>query len=109
MSKFLNSLAGLSSAEEFLEFLKVPYDAKVVSVNRLHILKRFHDYLGQSGLPGDSSDDAALGQAYAQALERAYGDFVVSTAVQEKVFKVFQRAESGKAFVPLSAISRKRG
>lgn len=107
MSAFLNSLSTLSSAEEFLDFLKVPYDPQIVRVNRLHILKRFHDYIGQSGLPDGSSDDEALGRAYAGALERAYGDFVHSSAVKEKVFKVFQRGD-GKAFVPLAAISRKK-
>jgi nitrogenase-stabilizing/protective protein len=108
MSVFLDKMAGLSSAEEFLDFLKVPYDPQVVRVNRLHILKRFHDYIGQSGLPGEL-DSVALGDAYARALAQAYGDFVASNAVTEKVFKVFQRAESSKkaSFVPLTAVSRK--
>jgi len=106
MSDFLDTLTGLSSAEEFLDFLKVPYDPQVVRVNRLHILKRFHDYIGQ--LPGDL-DSASLGQAYSQALEHAYSDFVTSNAVTEKVFKVFQQADSRRkaSFVPLAAISRK--
>lgn len=108
MREFLDTLAGLSSAEEFLDFLKVPYDPQVVRVNRLHILKRFHDYIGQAGLPGDV-DPGDLDQAYAGALERAYADFVVSNAATEKVFKVFQQAEASKKanFVPLAAISRK--
>lgn len=108
MREFLDTLAGLSSAEEFLDFLKVPYDPQVVRVNRLHILKRFHDYIGQSGL-SDDMDSAALGQAYTQALEHAYTDFVTSNAVTEKVFKVFKQAEASKKanFVPLTAVSRK--
>jgi nitrogenase-stabilizing/protective protein len=108
MGEFLDTLSGLSSAEEFLDFLKVPYDPHVVSVNRLHILKRFHDYIGRSELPGDL-DSVALGQAYTQALEQAYADFVTSNGVTEKVFKVFHRAESSKkaSFVPLTAVSRK--
>lgn len=108
MREFLDTLAGLSSAEEFLDFLKVPYDPQVVRVNRLHILKRFHDYIGQSGLPGDV-DPGDLDQAYAQALEHAYTDFVTSNAATEKVFKVFQQAEAAKKanFVPLAAVSRK--
>jgi nitrogenase-stabilizing/protective protein len=108
MSEFLDTLTGLSSAEEFLDFLKVPYDPQVLRVNRLHILKRFHDYIDQSGLPGDM-DSAALSQAYARALEHAYLDFVTSNAVTEKVFKVFQQADSRRkaSFVPLTSVSRK--
>ncbi len=108
MREFLDTLAGLSSAEEFLDFLKVPYDPQVVRVNRLHILKRFHDYIAQAEL-SEQTDSAALSQAYTQALEHAYADFVTSNAATEKVFKVFQRAEAGKKanFVPLSAVSRK--
>lgn len=108
MSEFLDKMAGLSSAEEFLDFLKVPYDPQVVRVSRLHILKRFHDYIGQSGLSGET-DSVELGRAYAVALERAYNDFVTSNAATEKVFKVFQQAEAAKKanFVPLAAISRK--
>jgi nitrogenase-stabilizing/protective protein len=105
----LDTLTGLSSAEEFLDFLKVPYDPQVVRVNRLHILKRFHDYIGQSGLPGEMEDASALGQAYARALEHAYTDFVTSNGVTEKVFKVFQKADSRRKanFVPLAAVARK--
>jgi nitrogenase-stabilizing/protective protein len=106
MRKFLDQLEKLSSAEEFLEFLNVPYDPHVVSVNRLHILKRFHDYIGQSGLPGEL-DSVALGQAYARALDLAYRDFVTSDARTEKVFKVCQQADASRMFVPLASVSRK--
>lgn len=108
MSEFLDSLHKLSTAEEFLDFLKVSYDPQVVRVNRLHILKRFHDYIGKSGLPGDL-DDTALGQAYAGHLERAYADFVASNAVTEKVFPVFHKAEAAHkaAFVSLTPVKRK--
>lgn len=108
MSEFLKKMETLASAEEFLDYLKVPYDPQVVRVNRLHILKRFHDYIGQSGLPGEL-DTPALGLAYAEALERAYNDFVTSNPVTEKVFKVFKDAEKSRKsrFVPLDSVVRK--
>jgi nitrogenase-stabilizing/protective protein len=60
-------------------------------VNRLHILKRFHQYLHRSdGLP--ALDDVALFRRYRELLTQAYDDFTQSTAQQEKVFKVFQDA-----------------
>lgn len=86
-------LSRLSAAEEFFEFFAVPYEPSVVHVNRLHILKRFHQYLRQSAAaPGD---ETVQFNAYRALLERAYGDFVRSTPAQEKVFKVFQDAEGG--------------
>jgi len=109
MSDFLTSMNKLSSAEEFLDALKVGYDPQVVRVNRLHILKRFHDYLGQAGQPDEASGDAAMAAAYAEALAHAYNDFVVSTPHAEKVFKVFHQAEANNEgrFVGLSNIKRK--
>jgi nitrogenase-stabilizing/protective protein len=108
MSDFLADLAGLSSAEEFFDFLKVPYDPAVVRVNRLHILKRFHDYIGQAGLP-EAAQSNELGSTYAKALDHAYSDFLHSNGVTEKVFQVFQKADAARkgSFVPLTAIVRK--
>ena len=45
--EFLSAMADLESAEDFLDFFGVAYDPAVVEVNRLHILQRFHQYLGQ--------------------------------------------------------------
>lgn len=82
----------LSAAEEFLDFFEVPYEQAVVHVNRLHILKRFHQYLrAAAGL--DALDSAARWRAQRDLLARAYEDFVRSTAAKEKVFKVFQDAD----------------
>ncbi len=89
MSKLVDTMQKFSAAEEFLDFLGVEYASPVVHVNRLHILKRFQQYLGRDpvaqGLP-----EAEERAAYKDRLERAYRDFVQSDAVTEKVFKVFQ-------------------
>ncbi len=96
MSEIANSLGKLSSAEEFLTFLKVDYDQRVVNVHRLHILKRFNQYIGRHTFSG--TDDAQIKAEYRGLLQRAYGDFVKSDAATEKVFKVFQDATGVKTF-----------
>ena len=75
----------------FLDYLGVDYDRAVVDVNRLHILKRFQQYIGTAQLPAGLAEDA-LRAHYRDLLARAYGDFVQSNAAAEKVFKVFQDA-----------------
>ncbi|MCF8007539.1 MAG: nitrogenase-stabilizing/protective protein NifW [Methylovulum sp.] len=100
---FEEEIEELSSAEEFLNYFQVDYEASVVHVNRLHILQRFHDYLqlGKTSMP--EADDAKR-QVYCTLLQRAYQDFVHSDAQTEKVFKVFSMAEPQTAFVSLSDI-----
>ena len=89
----------LQSAEDFLEYFSIEYDQKVVHVNRLHILQRFHDYINQvEVLP---SDEAELRILYRNLLQKAYEDFVRSDAITEKVFKVFHMHEPQQTFVPL--------
>lgn len=79
----------LSAAEDFFRHLNVPYAPEVVHVYRLHILKRFNQYLKTSKDLGDL-DAVALRIRYAELLAKAYQDFVESTAQEQKVFKVFQ-------------------
>jgi nitrogenase-stabilizing/protective protein len=102
MESFIQQLKALSSAEDFLQFFGVPFDQKVVNVSRLHILKRFFQYIRQQeALP--ENDEPALFAAYHALLLRAYGDFVASTPAQEKVFKVFQDTE-GRQHVSLDSL-----
>jgi len=96
------ALDELSSAEDFLEYFGIEFDAAVVHVNRLHILQRFHDYIARAGDP--PADEAARKLAYAGLLKRAYQDFVESDALTEKVFKVFHMHEPQTTFVPLASI-----
>ena len=90
----------LSSAEDFLEYFGIHYDASVVQVNRLHILQRFHDYLGRLGALPD--DDQERREVYAHWLLRAYEDFVSSNAQAEKVFKVFRMNEPPQVEISIS-------
>jgi nitrogenase-stabilizing/protective protein len=89
MEKFLQQLAELSSAEDFLRYFAVPFDQSVVNVSRLHILKRFMQYIRQASFPADTTE-LVLYTAYREKLSQAYADFLSSTPAQEKVFKVFQ-------------------
>ena len=97
------ALEELESAEDFLNYFGVAFDAAVVHVNRLHILQRYHNYLAAAGAMPES--EAARRETYAALLGRAYQDFVASDALTEKVFKVFHMHEPQTTFVPLSSIT----
>lgn len=101
-----DALDELSSAEDFLDYFAIPFDAKVVQVNRLHIMQRYHDYLSQSeqALEEHQHNEGALKAVYKALLEQAYQDFVDSDALTEKVFKVFRMHEPQTTFVPLESL-----
>jgi nitrogenase-stabilizing/protective protein len=104
----LKTLQGLSSAEDFFRVLDVPYDPRVLDVCRLHILRRMGHYMRAEDLAG-GTDEIILRRCKA-FLERAYQDFVESTPLQERVFKVLQDAVKPKApyrpaLVSLSGVS----
>jgi nitrogenase-stabilizing/protective protein len=100
LDDFELDLDELESAEDFLNYFAVPFDAAVVHVNRLHILQRFHDYLSDLDELPDSV--TARFAAHAELLKRAYQDFVDSDARTEKVFRVFHMHEPPKAEIALS-------
>jgi nitrogenase-stabilizing/protective protein len=95
----------LSAAEEFFDLLAVPYDPKVLQVARLHILRRMATYLAESGLQALSETEAA--EACRTALARAYADFVASSPIDEREFKVLKSAAQPAplTYVPFSAIA----
>ncbi len=95
MNPLLERIQQFSAAEEFLDFFGIEYQPAVVHVNRLHILKRFNQYLGKTPIP-DDMDEAAAWEACKKLLAQAHDDFVSSTAAKEKVFKVFQE-QDGKS------------
>ncbi|MHC8286895.1 nitrogenase-stabilizing/protective protein NifW [Pseudomonas sp. XS1P51] len=93
----------LVSAEDFLDLFDVPYEQKIVHVNRLHIMQRYHDYLSKAG-ELDHHDDNVRLAVYRQLLGRAYEDFVASDAQTEKVFKVFRMNEPQTTFVSIDQL-----
>lgn len=101
----LEAINRLSSADEIFDFLGLDHDPTVVSVSRLHIMKRFGAYLREldiGGLSDEAARDACRGQ-----LARAYLDFVESTPLREKVFKVFRDEEAKRAarFVSIDTLT----
>jgi len=101
----LDQLRTLSAAEEFFQLLDVPFDAAVLNVARLHILKRMGEYLRRAA-PEDADDDTARELCRAH-LERAYSDFVKSSPLNERVFKVLKDAVNPPSvpLVPLSSLT----
>ncbi|MCC9624196.1 nitrogenase stabilizing/protective protein NifW [Thalassospira sp. MA62] len=108
----LDELSQLSAAEDFFDSLNVPYDPAILHVARLHILRRMGQYVKGSQEDGDFD---ALGDDEIRALcrdhlEQAYQDFVASTPMEQRLFKVHQDAvapkpEPAKPFVALSSIT----
>jgi nitrogenase-stabilizing/protective protein len=103
----VGKLQRAGSAEEFFELLGVAYDPKLVNVARLHILKRMGQYLAGEDLAGLSEAEATT--RCKAVLERAYADFVASSPLDQRVFKVLKDAVLPKsprqpAFVPLDAL-----
>lgn len=91
----------LVSAEDFLRYFEIPFDERVVNVNRLHILQRYHDYLAKTVLPEDLE---ARIDSYRTLLLKAYSDFVHSDAKTEKSLKIYRNLEPQQTFVSLDQI-----
>ncbi len=91
----MDHLSGLSAAEDFFKALDVEFDQAVVSVYRLHILKRFNRLLDLGAM--NQMEPAAQKLTAQAALAKAYGEFAAGEG--KKDFKVFQDAKVG--FVPL--------
>ena len=90
----LDELGQLSAAEEFFVFLDIPYDACIVQVARLHILRRMGQYLKGSQIDGafEGLGDPDIRALCRMHLEQAYQDFVKSSPIQERLFKVHKEA-----------------
>ncbi len=86
----LEQLNKASSAEDFFALLGVDYDPKHVNVVRLHILRRMGQYLVSedfTGLP-----DEVVAERCKAVLGQAYADFIASSPLDQRVFKVLKDA-----------------
>ena len=81
----------LSDAEEYFEFFQLPYDQKVINVNRLHILKKFSEFIQQIDENNSELSNSEKLSIYRDALEQAYQIFLESTPLEQKLFKVFKQ------------------
>ncbi|MDB9539200.1 nitrogenase-stabilizing/protective protein NifW [Anabaenopsis tanganyikae CS-531] len=103
MSGTMNEFKKLVDAEEFFNFFNLPYDQEIVNVNRLHILKKFSQYMAEvDDHAPDLSTEERLDQ-YSLALQKAYDVFLESTPHEQKLFKVFN--EKPKNVVTLTEIT----
>ncbi|MEL6221521.1 MAG: nitrogenase-stabilizing/protective protein NifW [Cyanobacteria bacterium J06627_8] len=93
MIQTLTTFNTLSTAEEYLNFFCIPYDAKVVSVNRLHILQKFSEFVKAIDEDKALDEGDRLGQ-YRTALQNAYAIFLNSSSLEQKLFKVFKQKPS---------------
>jgi nitrogenase-stabilizing/protective protein len=107
----LQDLGRLSSAEDFFNYLDLSFEPSVVQVSRLHILRRMGQYLKGSEIDGafEGLDDAQIKALCREHLEQAYQDFIASSPIQERLFKVHQEAIAPKPepesnFVPLDSL-----
>jgi nitrogenase-stabilizing/protective protein len=108
MMGVLDDLKQLSAAEEFFQYLGVDYQPSVLNIARLHILKRMGQYLASEAAQG--SDDELRARC-AQHLAAAYADFVASSPLDARLFKVHQDAVKAPApkadpFVTLQPLRR---
>ncbi len=103
MTPTLFDLKKLTDAEEYFRFFQISFDAKVVNVNRLHILKKFSQYVYGIDQTYPTLEEAEKLIKYREALQQAYELFLTSTAVKEKLFKVFN--DKHKNVILLSEIT----
>jgi nitrogenase-stabilizing/protective protein len=107
MTMLPSGAEGLVTIEEFLEFFALPFDADVIGRSRLHILQRFHDYLAKDSNP-PTGDEERFRRCQSH-LAQAYQDFVASTPIDERVFKVLREAvdrpqQPPATFVPVDVV-----
>jgi nitrogenase-stabilizing/protective protein len=102
----LEDLRRLSATEEFFNYLGVSSDPAVIRVARLHILRRMGEYLKTEPLAG--LEEEVVRERCRHHLETAYQDFIKSSPLEERVFKVLKDAVKPKkqAFVPLAALGK---
>ena len=101
----LEQLNKASCAEDFFALLGVDYDPRHVNVVRLHILRRMGQYLVSEDFTGQP--DAVVAARCKAVLEQAYADFVTSSPLDQRVFKVLKDAVAPpkpRNFVPLATL-----
>jgi nitrogenase-stabilizing/protective protein len=107
----LQDLGRLSSAEDFFTYLDLQFEPSIVQVSRLHILRRMGQYLKGSEIDGafEGLSDEEIKALCREHLDQAYQDFVASSPIQERLFKVHKDAvapkeEPASNFVPLDSL-----
>ncbi|HIK03629.1 MAG TPA: nitrogenase-stabilizing/protective protein NifW [Trichormus sp. M33_DOE_039] len=89
MTNTIEEFKKLTDAEEYFKFFALEYDPKLVNVNRLHILKKFSQFISEIDSNSELSNEEKLNQ-YSLALQQAYQTFLESSPQEQKLFKVFK-------------------
>lgn len=95
MSLDLAQFQKITDAEDYFEFFQLPYDAKVVNVNRLHILKQFAKNMNDIDTNFPNLSDEEKLDRYKDALIQAYQVFLSTSPLETKLFKVFNDQPKG--------------
>ena len=103
MTGTMNEFKKLVDAEEFFQFFNLPYDKENVNVNRLHILKKFSQFIAEVDDNSHGLTSSEILNEYSLALQKAHDLFLESTAYEEKLFKVFN--DKPKNVVKLTEIT----
>jgi len=98
-----NKFKTLVDAEEYVEFFQLPYDQNIVHVNRLHILKKFSQFIQEIDEKYTDLSISDRLNKYREAFSKAYEVFLESTPQEQKLFKVFN--EKPKNVVALTEIT----
>lgn len=99
----LAELNRADSAETFFTLLEVEYDPKVVNVMRLHILRRMGQYLVSEDFSGQPEE--VVRERCRAVLSQAYADFLASSPLEERVFKVLKDAVAPPKPKPLISLT----
>ncbi len=91
MSRTLSEFNQITDAEQYFEFFELPYDPQIVNVNRLHILRKFSQHIESIDAASTSTTEVERLEEYRSALQQAYDVFLSSSALQQKLFKVFNQ------------------
>jgi nitrogenase-stabilizing/protective protein len=88
----LAAFRNASAAEDYFDALDVSYDARVVAVNRLHILRMLSQRIAAAELEQSAAESAPeeLVATYHRCLVDAYDAFVGAGALDHRLFKVLQ-------------------
>ncbi|WP_353930920.1 nitrogenase-stabilizing/protective protein NifW [Okeanomitos corallinicola TIOX110] len=103
MTGTIQEFKKLVDAEEFFIFFQLPYDQQLVNVNRLHILKKFSQYMSEIDQEFPNLSEQEKLAQYCLALQKAYQVFTESTPHEQKLFKVFN--DKPKNVVTLTEIT----
>jgi nitrogenase-stabilizing/protective protein len=89
-ARSLEQLAHLSRAEDFFRFFGLEYDPKVLTVHRLHVLKRFGLDVAAIEERRPLPDEPERLRLYGEALRRAHQLFAGPPGPEQRVFQVLQ-------------------